>query len=45
VRRRPVTLGGTAIAEQAEGSPMYVMARENGEWLLVACRNTPVIDS
>ncbi|MET7424725.1 SgcJ/EcaC family oxidoreductase [Dactylosporangium sp. NPDC005555] len=27
----------------AEGSPVYVMAREDGRWLLTACQNTPVV--
>lgn len=26
----------------AEGSPVYVMAKEDGRWLLTACQNTPV---
>ncbi|WP_240796547.1 SgcJ/EcaC family oxidoreductase [Streptomyces sp. RFCAC02] len=26
------------------GTPMYVMAKENGRWRLVACQNTEVID-
>jgi hypothetical protein len=25
-----------------EGSPLYVMAKEDGRWLLTACQNTPV---
>jgi uncharacterized protein (TIGR02246 family) len=27
----------------AEGSPIYVMAKEDGRWLLTACQNTPVV--
>jgi uncharacterized protein (TIGR02246 family) len=26
-----------------EGSPVYVMAKEDGHWLLTACQNTPVV--
>ncbi|WP_425247446.1 SgcJ/EcaC family oxidoreductase [Streptomyces sp. NEAU-NA10] len=26
------------------GSPLYVMAKEDGRWVLVACQNTEVID-
>jgi uncharacterized protein (TIGR02246 family) len=26
------------------GSPMYVMAKEDGRWRLVACQNTEVVD-
>jgi uncharacterized protein (TIGR02246 family) len=44
VRRRPVALDGTPLADQQEGSPLYVMAKEGGRWLLVACQNTPVVD-
>lgn len=27
-----------------EGSPLYVMAEEEGEWLLTACQNTLVVE-
>ncbi|WP_405924416.1 SgcJ/EcaC family oxidoreductase [Streptomyces sp. NBC_00035] len=27
------------------GSPLYVMAKEDGRWLLVACQNTEVLES
>lgn len=42
VRQRPVTLSGEPIEDQPEGSPLYVMAKERGRWLLVACQNTQV---
>ena len=45
VRQRPVTLDGRPIEGQNEGSPLYVMAKENGQWRLVACQNTEVLDS
>jgi uncharacterized protein (TIGR02246 family) len=45
VRQRPVTLDGRPIEGESEGSPMYVMAKEDGQWLLVACQNTLVLDS
>jgi uncharacterized protein (TIGR02246 family) len=45
VCQRPVTLDGRPIEGQNEGSPMYVMAKENGQWRLVACQNTEVLDS
>ncbi|MFI9505194.1 SgcJ/EcaC family oxidoreductase [Nocardia sp. NPDC052566] len=32
----------TAGELSGEGSPMYVMAKENGRWLLTANQNTPV---
>lgn len=45
VRQRPVTLDGRPIEGQNEGSPLYVMAKEDGRWLLVACQNTEVLDA
>jgi uncharacterized protein (TIGR02246 family) len=45
VRQRPVTLDGRPIEDQNEGSPLYVMAKENGRWRLVACQNTEVLGS
>lgn len=45
VRQRSVTLDGEPIAGAPEGSPLYVMAREDGRWLLTACQNTPVVDA
>jgi uncharacterized protein (TIGR02246 family) len=44
VRQQPVAFDGTPLEAQPEGSPMYVMAKEDGRWLLVACQNTPVVD-
>lgn len=45
VRQRTVTLDGRPIEGQNEGSPLYVMAKEDGRWLLVACQNTEVLDA
>jgi hypothetical protein len=45
VRQRPVTLDGRLIEDENEGSPLYVMAKENGHWRLVACQNTEVLSS
>jgi uncharacterized protein (TIGR02246 family) len=45
VRQRPVTLDGRPIAGEHEGSPLYVMAKEDGQWRLVAGQNTVVLDS
>jgi uncharacterized protein (TIGR02246 family) len=45
VRQRPVTLDGRPIEGQNEGSPLFVMAKEDGRWLLVAGQNTLVLDS
>jgi len=43
VRQRAVTLDGRPIEGENEGSPLYVMAKEDGRWLLVAAQNTEVI--
>lgn len=45
VRQRPVTLEGRPIAGQSEGSPRYVMAKEDGQWRMVAGQNTELLDS
>jgi uncharacterized protein (TIGR02246 family) len=29
----------------SEGTPMYVVAKKNGKWLLTANQNTPVVKS
>ena len=44
VRQRPVTLDGEPIEGQNEGSPLYIMAKEGGQWCLVAGQNTVVLD-
>ncbi|MEV0532041.1 SgcJ/EcaC family oxidoreductase [Kitasatospora sp. NPDC050463] len=41
VRQRYLTLAGEQIGD--EGSPLYVMAKEDGRWLLTACQNTVVL--
>ena len=43
VRQQPTTLDGAPLPDAGEGSPLYVMAKEDGRWLLVACQNTPVV--
>ncbi|MEU5876495.1 SgcJ/EcaC family oxidoreductase [Spirillospora sp. NPDC047279] len=45
VRQRAVTLDGRPIEGQNEGSPLYVMAKQDGRWLLTACQNTEVLGS
>ncbi|MEU5760280.1 SgcJ/EcaC family oxidoreductase [Nocardia sp. NPDC047648] len=40
VRQRYFTPDG---ALDSEGSPMYVMSKEDGRWLLTANQNTPVV--
>jgi uncharacterized protein (TIGR02246 family) len=41
VRQRYFTTEG---APESEGTPMYVVAKEGGSWLLTANQNTPVVD-
>jgi uncharacterized protein (TIGR02246 family) len=45
VRQRAVTVNGEPLAGGSEGSPLYVMAKEDGRWLIVAAQNTIVVDS
>ena len=45
VRQRPVTLDGGRIEGESERSPLYIMAKESGQWCLVAGQNTLVLDS
>jgi uncharacterized protein (TIGR02246 family) len=44
VRQREVTLDLQPLLDQPEGSPIYVMAKEDGHWRLVAGQNTIVLD-
>ena len=43
VRQRYRDRDGRATGD--EGSPLYVMTRQDGRWLLAACQNTLVVDS
>jgi uncharacterized protein (TIGR02246 family) len=45
VRQRPITLDGRPIEGDSEGSPLYIMAKEDGQWRLVAGQNTVVLDT
>ena len=44
VRQTAVDLAGVPLAGVHPGTPTYVMAREDGRWLLVAAQNTEVVD-
>ncbi len=44
VRQRPITLDGRRIDDQPQGSPVYVMAHNNGSWEIAAGQNTLVQD-
>ncbi|MBB5805788.1 uncharacterized protein (TIGR02246 family) [Saccharothrix ecbatanensis] len=42
VRRRYFSLEGEPLTEEGEGTPMYVMSKEGGQWRLTANQNTAV---
>lgn len=42
VRQRYLTKNGDPV--EGEGTPMYVMTKEDGVWLLTANQNTPVVE-
>lgn len=44
VRQQPVTLDGRPYDQQPQGSPVYVMAKDVGEWKIAAGQNTHIED-
>ena len=44
VRQVYTSNDGQPSESDGEGTPMFVMAKEDGRWLLVACQNTAVLD-
>ena len=44
VRQTPVDLDGAPLPGVDPGTPTYVMAKEDGRWLLVAAQDTEVVD-
>jgi uncharacterized protein (TIGR02246 family) len=44
VRQRYYSLEGELATELGEGTPMYVMSKEEGQWHLTANQNTAVAD-
>ncbi len=42
IRQHPITHGGMPISDEPEGRPMYIMAKEEGVWKIVAGQNTHV---
>jgi uncharacterized protein (TIGR02246 family) len=42
VRQRYFSPQGTPLTEPGEGTPMYVMSKEDGQWRLTANQNTAV---
>ncbi|MEU4419973.1 SgcJ/EcaC family oxidoreductase [Actinoplanes sp. NPDC024001] len=45
VRQRYFSPAGEQVTELGEGTPMYVMSKENGQWRLTANQNTPIATS
>ena len=45
VRQRYTSPTGRRAAEEGEGTPLFVMAKQDGRWWLTACQNTLVSDS
>jgi uncharacterized protein (TIGR02246 family) len=43
IRQRPVKPDGTPLPDQNEGSPLYVLSKEDGRWLIAAGQNTIVL--
>lgn len=42
IRQRPVTPAGEPL-DQNEGSPLYILSKEDGEWKIAAGQNTIVL--
>ena len=42
IRQRPVTPAGEPL-DQNEGSPLYILSREDGEWRIAVGQNTIVL--
>jgi len=42
VRQRPIHKDGTPLEGELEGSPLYVLVKENGRWMVGAGQNTKV---
>jgi hypothetical protein len=42
VLQRPVTHGGEPLDDAPQGSPVYVMSKEGGEWRIAAAQNTHI---
>ena len=45
VRQVYASSDGQPSESEGEGTPMFVMAKEGGQWRLVACQNTGVLDT
>jgi uncharacterized protein (TIGR02246 family) len=45
VRQLYASDDGRPSEDAGEGTPMFVMAKEDEQWRLVACQNTGVLDA
>ena len=45
VRQVYTSSDGQPSDSEGEGTPMFVMSKEDGQWRLVACQNTGVLDA
>lgn len=45
VRQVYTSNDGQPSDSEGEFTPMFVMSKEDGRWLLVACQNTGVLDA
>jgi len=45
VRQLYASDDGRPSEDAGEGTPMFVMSKEDGQWSLVACQNTGVLDA
>jgi uncharacterized protein (TIGR02246 family) len=45
VRQVYESTNGQPSDDEGEGTPLFVMSKENGRWRLVACQNTGVLES
>lgn len=45
VRQVYVSNNGQPSDDEGEGTPLFVMSKENGQWRLAACQNTGVLDA
>ncbi|MFD4669473.1 SgcJ/EcaC family oxidoreductase [Lentzea sp. NPDC058450] len=43
IRQRPVRPDGTLITDENEGSPLYILSKEDGAWRIAAGQNTIVL--
>jgi uncharacterized protein (TIGR02246 family) len=44
VRQRPVSLDGQPLHDQPQGSPLYILAKDDDGWRIAAAQNTIIID-